>query len=260
MTQVLHVPAFRDNYIWLLLDETGSGLVAVDPGDAGPVLGFMQQHGLRLNAILCTHHHRDHSGGIAALCAPERQRVPVFGPAREAIPGLTHPVREGDAVRLPGFTHPLSVLDIPGHTAGHVAFFSDRWLFCGDTLFSGGCGRLFEGTAEEMYASLGKLAALPPETEVYCGHEYTLANLRFALSLEPDNASILDYYQKVSARRERGEASLPSTIGRELRINPFLRAGDASLKAVLDQRTGQKSDSAAVRFAILRRWKDEFKG
>lgn len=258
MTQVLHVPAFRDNYIWLLLDEAGTGVVAVDPGDAGPVLSFMQARGMRLDAILCTHHHADHSGGIPALLADAR--VPVFGPAGEAITGITHPVREGDVVHMPGFTHPLRVLDIPGHTAGHVAFFDERWLFCGDTLFSAGCGRLFEGTADQMYASLGKLARLPPDTEVYCGHEYTLANLRFALSLEPDNASILDYYQEVSARRGRGEASLPSTIGRELHINPFLRAGDASLNEVFDQRTGQKSDPASVRFAILRRWKDEFEG
>lgn len=154
----------------------------------------------------------------------------------------------------------MQVLEVPGHTAGHVAFFNDCWLFCGDTLFSAGCGRLFEGTAEQMHLSLSKLVGLAPDTEVYCGHEYTLANLRFALMLEPDNPQILDYYQEVSARRGNGQASLPSTIGRELRINPFLRVDETSLKEVLDQRTGQKSDSAAARFATLRRWKDEFKG
>lgn len=256
MSPVLHVPAFRDNYIWLVTDATGSRVIAVDPGAAEPVQEALDRHHLTLAAIFCTHHHGDHSGGIGALVAAHR--VPVYGPASEAVAGVTHRMQEGDSVSLDGFGR-YRVLDVPGHTRGHVAFVSDEHLFCGDTLFSGGCGRLFEGDADQLYASLMKLAALPAATRVYCGHEYTLANLRFALTIEPDNRDLIDYYERVQQQRGNHEPTLPSTIGLERRINPFLRTDTPAVRRAAE-RSRQKSDTAATIFATLRRWKDDFKG
>ena len=190
MVAIIPIPAFTDNYIWLLRD--GRGAVVVDPGDAAPVLAYLAAHDLALTAILATHHHGDHVGGVTALL--ERFPVPVFGPARERIPGRTNAVADGDRIVVPGLPGTLAVLDIPGHTAGHVAYFGEidgvPVLFCGDTLFAAGCGRLFEGTPAQMWASLSALAALPPATRVYCGHEYTLANLRFAQAVEPHNPDV----------------------------------------------------------------------
>src|SRR5664279_4568975 len=188
MVSIIPIPAFADNYIWLLRQETNA--VVVDPGDAAPVLAYLAREGLTLTAVLATHHHGDHVGGIATLL--EHFAVPVFGPARETIPGRTQAVAGGDVVAVPGLPVTLTGIDIPGHTAGHIAFFGDvdgqPTLFCGDTLFAAGCGRMFEGTPLQMWTSLSALAALPPATRVYCGHEYTLANLRFALAVEPGNA------------------------------------------------------------------------
>ncbi len=190
MTTIIPIPAFADNYIWLLRD--GRSAVVVDPGDATPVLAYLERAGLTLTAILATHHHNDHVGGIPAL--RERYPVPVFGPARESIPARTQALSEGDVFEVPGLPVTLRTLDIPGHTAGHIALFGEvagaPSVFCGDTLFAAGCGRLFEGTPSQMWASLSALARLPDATNVYCGHEYTLANLRFALAVEPDNAAL----------------------------------------------------------------------
>ncbi len=181
MLAIIPIPAFADNYIWLLRD--GAAAAVVDPGDAAPVIAYFEREGVAPTAIIATHHHGDHVGGIRDLLA--RWAVPVYGPANEAIPGRTQALREGDAIVVPGIGLALSTLDIPGHTAGHIALVGKDMVFCGDTLFAAGCGRLFEGTPAQMVASLAKLAALPDATRIYCGHEYTVSNLRFALAVEP---------------------------------------------------------------------------
>lgn len=258
MTRIIPIPAFTDNYIWLL--RQGTAAVAVDPGDATPVLAYLAQEGLALTAILATHHHGDHVGGIPALLA--RFPVPVFGPAHESIPGRTRALVEGDTVTVPGLPVTLAVLDIPGHTSGHIAYVGDvdgtPSLFCGDTLFAAGCGRVFEGTPAQMWASLAKLAALPDATHLYCGHEYTLANLRFALAVEPGNADIAARQAREQAKRERNEPTLPGTLADERRTNPFLRAPVPGVRAAAERRAGHALAGDADAFAVLREWKNAF--
>lgn len=258
MTAVLHVRAFRDNYIWLIPGRDARHVAIVDPGDPHPVLEALQQQQLVPVAIFCTHHHGDHSGGIDEICAA--YPIPVYGPANEPIEGVTHPVREGDVVQAADLA-PYRVLEVPGHTRGHIAFYGEGRVFCGDTLFSAGCGRLFEGTPAQMHASLAKLAALPPETEVYCAHEYTLANLRFARKVEPENRDIERYRQAASARLAQGQPTLPSTIGLERRVNPFLRTAEPRVRSAAGVGAELKSDAADTTvFARLRRQKDDFPG
>jgi hydroxyacylglutathione hydrolase len=259
MPTIIPIPAFTDNYIWLIGDGTRAAVV--DPGDATPVLERLARTGLELCAIVATHHHRDHVGGVAALV--ERFEVPVFGPAREDIPRRTHALREGDAFELPGLRARMRVLDIAGHTAGHVACVGDidgPVVFCGDTLFAAGCGRLFEGTPEQMWHSLSKLAALPDATRVYCGHEYTLANLRFAQAVEPDSDALRARLARDSATRARGEPTVPSTMADERATNPFLRAGLPHVRAAAEQHAGRALDGAVASFAVLREWKNGFRG
>jgi hydroxyacylglutathione hydrolase len=251
MTTIIPIPAFADNYVWLLRD--GDRAVAVDPGAAAPVLAYAQREGVAIAAILATHHHRDHVGGIPELLA--RWPVPVYGPAGETIPGCTHPVAEGDPVVIPGIAT-LAVLDIPGHTAGHVAFHGDGRVFCGDTLFAAGCGRLFEGTPAQMLASLAKLAALPEGTQVFCGHEYTMANLRFALAVEPASAALRARQAREQAKRDRGLPTLPSTIAEERATNPFLRVREPAVQAAVERHAGRPLASAVAVFAELRAWKN----
>lgn len=248
------IPAFRDNYIWLL--RHGDAALVVDPGDAGPVREHLVSNQLRLAAILITHHHPDHAGGAAALASDSG--CPVYGPATEAVAAVTTPVREGDEVVIPALQACFKVLDIPGHTAGHVAYTGHNIVFCGDTLFSAGCGRLFEGTATQMSGSLAKLAGLPDQTAVCCGHEYTLANLRFAQTVEPGNPDILAYAEKAKARRERGEPTLPSSLGLERRVNPFLRCGEPSVMAAAAGKAGHEMADPVEVFAVIRNWKDNF--
>jgi hydroxyacylglutathione hydrolase len=257
MTTIIPIPAFRDNYIWAVHD--GRNAAVVDPGDAAPVFAWLAQSGVELRAIIATHHHADHVGGVTALC--ERYDVPVFGPARETIPRRTHPLGEGDRIEVPGIGLALAVFDIPGHTAGHIAFYAtgaDPLVFCGDTLFAAGCGRLFEGTPAQMWSSLGKLAALAPATRVYCGHEYTLANLRFAEAVEPENGDVRARTAREREKRDRGEPTLPSTIGEELATNPFLRAGLTSVASAATKRAGRPMNGAVDAFATLREWKNGF--
>ncbi len=258
MLTIIPIPAFADNYIWLLRD--GINGVVVDPGDAAPVFAHFDREGLELSAILATHHHGDHIGGIRALLA--RWQVPVFGPARETIPGRTHALAESDAITVPGIGLALSVLDIPGHTAGHIAYVSHHaerpLLFCGDTLFAAGCGRLFEGTPQQMVESLAKLSALPDSTEIYCGHEYTLANLRFASAVEPANVLLRERFGREKAKRDRGVPTLPSTIGEEHATNPFLRIDEAAVRAVAERHAGHPLDGRAAVFAEIRAWKNAF--
>lgn len=248
------IRAFKDNYIWCLRRDDAA--VVVDPGDAEPVLEYLEAGGLTLKAILNTHHHADHVGGNARLLA--KYNVPVFGPSRENIPGIVHKLREGDEVEVPGLGLQFRVLDVPGHTAGHIAYYGAGLLFCGDTLFSCGCGRLFEGTPAQMHDSLAKLAALPGETLVYCAHEYTQSNLRFARAADPDNPAIAAREAGVKAALARGRPSVPSTLAEELAANPFLRAKEPALVESASHFAGRTLTNPVEVFAALRRWKDGF--
>jgi hydroxyacylglutathione hydrolase len=255
--KIIALPAFADNYIWLLHD--GGRALVVDPGDAQPVLQALQRDGLHLAAILVTHHHPDHTGGVQAL--REATGAAVYGPARERIPAPYTPLKDGDIVTVLDIA--WKVIDVPGHTAGHIAFFAQDiegapLLFCGDTLFSGGCGRLFEGTPAQMLASLDTLAALPGTTRVCCTHEYTLSNLRFARAVEPANQALLHYETECRALRERQMPTLPSTLSVERQINPFLRTRERTVKQAVQDWQSTADDEIAV-FAALRQWKNEFK-
>ena len=257
---IVPIPAFADNYIWAMLRP--GHCVVVDPGDAAPVFKFLAERQLELDAIIVTHHHADHTGGVAALTA--HWNVPVYGPAAENIVGVTHALCEGDSVALPDFVAaPFLVMEVPGHTSGHIAYVSGDILFCGDTLFAAGCGRLFEGTAAQLHNSLTRLAALPGTTRVYCTHEYTLSNLRFALAVETDNAELLARSFKEQARRDKGEPTLPSTVALERATNPFLRCTEAevmqSARDHMKQNSPRLSNPSDV-FAVLRQWKNEFRG
>jgi hydroxyacylglutathione hydrolase len=258
MTDVLHVRAFEVNYIWLIRGKSQGHVAIVDPGDAGPVLAALEQRRLKPAAVLCTHHHGDHVGGVEDIL--KVYSIPVYGPARERIPTLTHRLEDGDHIKLAELELEFDVLDVPGHTAGHIAFAGGDLLFCGDTLFSAGCGRLFEGTAEQMHASLARLAALPESTRVYCGHEYTEANLRFAAAVEPDNAAIRDYRERARTLRRQDLPTLPSTIGLERRVNPFLRSTQAGVRRAAENQAGRALGPEVEVFAVVRRWKDSFRG
>jgi hydroxyacylglutathione hydrolase len=258
MLQVSAIKAFSDNYIWLIRGLKDPTLAAVvDPGDAAPVARHLDAKGLKLAAILITHHHPDHIGGVEDLLA--RHPAAVFGPARETIPGRPTPLNEGDRVELPGMGIAFDVFDVPGHTAGHIAYYGHGALFCGDTLFSAGCGRLFEGTPEQMSASLTKLAALDPSTRVYCTHEYTVANLRFAQAVEPDNSDIAAYMAECQRRLEIGEPTLPSRLDLEHKVNPFLRCDRQTVKQAAEAHAGRALDSTVAVFAAVRKWKDGFR-
>lgn len=257
MLNALAVPAFDDNYLWLIHD--GTQAVAVDPGDAVPIRAILEAKKLNLRAILLTHHHADHVGGVADLV--QRYKVPVYGPRNEAITGVTNTLAEGDRVCFPELGFSLSVLDVPGHTRGHIAYVAHekRWLFCGDTLFAGGCGRLFEGTPDQMAASLGKLAALPDDTEVFCAHEYTLANLRFALEVEPENEALRERISVEQNKRAQGLPTIPSRIGVEKASNPFLRCGEPAIVERLRVVGRLKSADPIAVFTALREWKNVFR-
>ena len=252
MLAIHAVPAFKDNYIWVL--EDGRHAAAVDPGDAAPVESFLAARGLTLTAVLATHHHADHVGGLPALA--QHWKCPTFGPAREVAAALDRRLSEGDRFEVPGLGVTLAALDIPGHTAGHIALHGDGMVFSGDTLFACGCGRLFEGTAAQMSASLAKLARLPADTRVYCGHEYTLANIRFAESVEPGNRALAERRARDGAKRERGEPTLPSTIGEELATNPFLRCEEPAVVAAAERHAGRALKGPIEVFAEIREWKN----
>ncbi len=254
--QVTAIPAFADNYLWLI--HGGEHAVVVDPGDAAPVEATLASLNLTLDAILLTHHHADHAGGVEALLA--RRNIPVYGPARERIAGVSVPLSEGQSVALASLGLTLSVLDVPGHTAGHIAYVAaeQHWLFCGDTLFAGGCGRLFEGTPQQMTASLQKFAALPDDTAVYCAHEYTVSNLRFAVAAEPGNPQVTARLRDAQQRRARGESTVPSHIGIEKLTNPFLRYREPAVIAALKDAGRLDSPDPVAAFAALREWKNSF--
>lgn len=259
MLQVTPVRAFADNYIWLIHSpRDAKRVVVVDPGDATPVERTLSERGLILAGLLITHHHPDHVGGVAGLL--QQRGVPMFAPASERTPGQATRVRQGDRAVFESLGLEFGVLDVPGHTAGHVAYVGHSAVFCGDTLFSAGCGRLFEGTAEQMVQSLAKLAALPPETLVYCAHEYTLNNLKFGLAVEPDNAATAAYMAECREKRARDEATVPSDMRRERNVNPFLRCDQKSVKQAAEARAGHGLQSHIEIFAVIREWKDGFRG
>jgi hydroxyacylglutathione hydrolase len=248
------IPAFTDNYFWAI--RVGNHAAIVDPGDAAPVIDYLTREKLELCAILVTHHHPDHIGGIANLL--ELRDVPVFGPANDPVPTLTRKLVEGDTVTVDALGVEFTVLDIPGHTRGHIAYLSGDALFCGDTLFAGGCGRVFEGTMPQMRASLAKLKALPPNTRVYCAHEYTLSNLRFAVAAEPGNAALLARQNAAVATRAEGHPTVPSTIALERETNPFLRWDQEEIISCAAGRLNSPKPSADEVFTSLREWKNVF--
>ncbi|SAL31154.1 hydroxyacylglutathione hydrolase [Caballeronia peredens] len=259
------VPAFEDNYIWLVSDSRDA--VVVDPGDAAPVEAYLAKRGWRLTAILLTHHHQDHVGGVKALLDSRTAEggIPVYGPAGERIEHLTGRVSGGDTVRIAHPAMTLSVIDVPGHTAGHIAYFQAGGqhgaphLFCGDTLFASGCGRLFEGTPQQMLSSLDALAALPENTQVHCAHEYTLSNIRFARACEPDNEALLRWSDDAQALRAAGKPTLPTTIAHEKAVNPFLRADVPAIQATLSSQFGTPVSDRLEAFRMMRGWKDKFR-
>jgi len=261
---VTAIRAFSDNYIWMIHGLGDPKRVAVvDPGDAGPVVEALETQGLALGAILVTHHHRDHVGGVSEL--HRRYGAEVLGPSGENIPDRTRALRDGERVAVEALEAEFSVMEVPGHTLGHIAFVhlppagdGQGALFCGDTLFSSGCGRLFEGTPAQMTRSLLSLRDLPRSTRVFCGHEYTVNNLRFALAVEPDNDAARKYLEAARDLRSRGAPTLPSTVEMEIAVNPFLRCSQPAVKRSAELQAGRTLDSEVEVFATIRRWKDGF--
>jgi hydroxyacylglutathione hydrolase len=263
------VPAFEDNYIWVISD--GQDAVVVDPGDAAPVEAYLTKRGWRLTAILLTHHHHDHVGGVAKLLVSQSVNksadgaIPVIGPASEAIDHLTRRVKQGDSVSIASPGLECSVIDVPGHTAGHIAYFQAAdtrgtpHLFCGDTLFASGCGRLFEGTPEQMLTSLDALAGLPDATLVHCAHEYTLSNIRFARAADPDNAALATWEKAAQDLRARNEPTIPTTLVHERQANPFLRVDDENVQATLAAQFDRPVRDRLDAFTLMRGWKDKFR-
>jgi len=258
MLSVTPIPAFNDNYIWLLQLPESNRAVVVDPGQAEPVLAYLQTNGLTLEAILITHHHHDHVGGIEQLLA--NTPVPVFGPINPAINNISQALSEGDEIQVLDKT--FRVLEVPGHTLDHIAYVVDSreqpLLFCGDSLFSAGCGRLFEGTAEQMYHSLQKYTDLPEQTSVFPTHEYTLANLDFAIAVEPENQPLRDYQKNCLQLREVNTPTLPTSLEQEFAINPFLRSSEVNLQRNVSNHFGLSLAEPVDVFRHTRLWKDQF--
>ena len=252
--EVVPVRAFSDNYVWTIRDRTHAAVV--DPGDAAPVMEYLDREGLALVAIINTHHHADHVGGNAALL--RRWKVPVFGPTDPRIPDVTQRLADGDRITLPHFGVDFEIFDIPGHTRTHIAFHGGGMLFCGDTLFAVGCGRLFEGTPAQMHRSLQRLAQLPDTTRVYCGHEYTLSNIRFAKAAEPGNQALLELETRAEAQRARDLPTLPSDIGQEKATNPFLRVDEPQVVASASRYAGKPLSDPVSVLAAIRDWKNNF--
>ena len=255
MLNVEPIPAFSDNYIWLLHNDIDA--IVVDPGDAAPVFAALTERNLSLKGILITHHHFDHVGGIAALT--EATQCEVWGPENPQITPVTHRVKEGDTVQILGET--LRVIEVPGHTLDHIAYLAPSILFCGDTLFAGGCGRVFEGTHPMMRNSLAKLRSLDPNTKIYCAHEYTLANLSFALAADPNNVTLSDRIRHCQSLREQNIPTVPSRLADELATNPFMRWDASSVIETLVAESKllyAQSDHNDAVFAGLRQWKDTF--
>lgn len=252
--EILPISALKDNYIWTIVNTNNRSAIVVDPGEAKPVLDFLKKNQLTLTGILVTHHHWDHTNGISEL--KNQFDTLVIGSANEATVGITKHVKESDHIKINDAS--FQVLDIPGHTLGHIAYYGLSSLFCGDTLFSAGCGRIFEGTVEQFYASLQKLAALPDETKIYCGHEYTQNNLRFALTVEPHNQYAIERLKLVDELRAQSLPTLPSTMKLEKLTNPFLRCNSPEIITSVEQFSEKKLSQPIEVFYWLRKWKDQF--
>ncbi|MCU7915254.1 MAG: hydroxyacylglutathione hydrolase [Candidatus Thiodiazotropha sp. (ex Gloverina cf. vestifex)] len=254
MLEITPVSAFDDNYIWMLGNPGSKNLVAVDPGDEIPVLTWLNQHDARLCGILITHHHYDHVGGVPELLEAFPD-IPVYGPAGESIRGVTVPVGEGDVISIKGLEADLQVLDVPGHTAGHIAYYGEGALFCGDTLFAAGCGRVFDGTFEQLADSLQRISDLPGQTQIYCAHEYTLDNLGFATWVEPESTALQARIEVERVKRESGNPTLPALLEVERETNPFLRTAVQGVKAAAERSAGHPLENSQAIFTALRQWK-----
>lgn len=256
MNHITPIPAFHDNYIWMILHPVARQAVIVDPGDAKPVINILKKQQLQLAAIFITHHHWDHTHGIMELS--QFQQVPIYGPLNEPVSPCDYPLAQDDHINLQSLEFSFRVLDIPGHTQGHIAYVGLGGVFCGDTLFTGGCGRLFEGSAEQLHQSLCQLAALPPETLVYCGHEYTEKNLQFACEVEPENPALLKRLAEVQQLRSQNKPTVPAPLAEELETNPFLRCHLPTVQIAVEAQCGHKLSTPVEVFAELRKWKDIF--
>lgn len=256
--EVLPISAFQDNYIWLIIHPGSKECIVVDPGDASPVVAALQENELKLQAILVTHHHWDHCGGVTAL--KKEFSAPVLGPrsSQIKIKDMDAMLAEGDNTSLFNLFCKLQILEIPGHTLDHIAYYGEDMLFCGDTLFSAGCGKLFEGTAEQMYHSLQRIYVLPEQTKIFCGHEYTVSNLKFAATVEPSNSKITEHLQLCLDLRRKNKATLPSTLQKEKDINPFLRCTVPAVKEAAERRIDRRLTTPVEVFTVLRNWKNEF--
>ncbi len=258
---IFAIKAFTDNYIWAINHTENRHLALVDPGDAKVCIDYIENNQLILSSILITHHHHDHTGGIEALVDYAKTRhwpIEVYAPAQEDIAHTSVPLKHGDNVALSQLALSFSIIALPGHTLGHIAYYTKPLLFCGDTLFSGGCGRLFEGTPAQMLSSLNQLKQLPDDTRVYCTHEYTLANLEFALAVEPFNQQLIDYYNEIKLLREKNAISLPSSIRKEKLINPFLRCDKPDIRQSASEFSDEQITEELGVFTAIRRWKDNF--
>ncbi|MDR9413085.1 MAG: hydroxyacylglutathione hydrolase [Spiribacter sp.] len=255
MLEVTPIPVLSDNYTWLLRAPQGDTAVVVDPGEAAPVAKALEAMGVKLAAIMITHHHTDHVAGIEGLIG---NGLPVYGPADSPIPFISDPVKPGETLTPPGLGPTFDVLGVPGHTLDHLAFFGDGLLFAGDALFAGGCGRMFEGTPAQMQGYLSELRKLPGETRLYCGHEYTLANLTFALAVEPDNVALQARHAQIEQQHARGAITLPSTLAEECATNPFLRWDVEAVIQSAEAQAGHALSDPIDVFAALRAWKDRF--
>lgn len=257
MFEVTPVAILGDNYVWLVRPAGAPTAVVVDPGEAAPVIAELERRGLGVEAVLITHHHGDHVGGVVGLL--ERHPAPLWAPAGEVVEGADHRVGDGDQIVLFGGRLSLDVVHVPGHTAGHVAYLATGLALVGDTLFAGGCGRVFEGTPEQMFASLERLAALAGGTRIYCAHEYTVANLRFAAEVEPHNHALADRIRAAAALRQQGQPTVPSTLDLERATNPFLRCREATVTAAAGRHAGRPVAPGVDTFAVVRSWKDGFR-
>lgn len=254
LMEIIPLFALRDNYIWAINND--KSCVIVDPGEASPVFGYLAASGKQLTAILITHHHEDHKAGAKELT--QKTGAGIWGPHSPLIPEVTHPLDGGEEFRLPGLPFPIQALSVPGHTQEHLAYLLGNALFCGDTLFGAGCGRLLGGSPEQLHASLKQLARLPANTLIYSAHEYTLGNLRFAQVVEPDNPAIAERRTLCEKIRQQGAPSLPSTLSEELGTNPFLRVSNPVIRKACETRSGTTLETDEAVFKVLRRWKDQF--